>query len=282
MEHYVNNYDVEKFRQKLIEEEKCSATIDKYTNDVRSFLEVQGEGIAITKERIIRYKQNLIAQGYAIATINGVIASLNSFFKKMGWYDCVVKSLKMQRAAFRSQERELSKKEYYRLLQAAKHQGNLRLYYLMQTICSTGIRVSELRFITVESVSSGRAGVSLKGKSRMILLPAALCQELKKYVKERGITSGSIFVTKNGRPLDRSNIFKEMKQLCEEAEVDRRKVFPHNLRHLFACIYYKVEKDIAHLADILGHSSVETTRVYLKTSSAEQERQIERLGLVVR
>lgn len=282
MEHYVNNYDVEKFRQKLIEEEKCSATINKYTNDVRFFLEEQGEGIAITKERIIRYKQNLIAQGYAIATINGVIASLNSFFKKMGWYDCVVKSLKMQRAAFRSQERELSKKEYYRLLQAAKHQGNLRLYYLMQTICSTGIRVSELRFITVESVSSGRAGVSLKGKSRMILLPAALCQELKKYVKERGITSGSIFVTKNGRPLDRSNIFKEMKQLCEEAEVDRRKVFPHNLRHLFACIYYKVEKDIAHLADILGHSSVETTRVYLKTSSAEQERQIERLGLVVR
>lgn len=282
MEHYVNSKAVERFRQRLIEEEKCSATIDKYINDVRSFLEEQGEGVTITKERIIRYKQNLVAQGYAIATINGVIASLNSFFKKMGWYDCVVKSLKMQRAAFRSQERELSKKEYYRLLQAAKHQGNLRLYYLMQTICSTGIRVSELRFITVEAVSSGRARVSLKGKSRMILLPAALCQELKRYVKERGIASGSIFVTKNGKPLDRSNIFKEMKQLCEEAEVDSQKVFPHNLRHLFACMYYKVEKDIAHLADILGHSSVETTRVYLKTSSAEQERQIERLGLVVR
>lgn len=281
MEHYVNNSAVKHFRQRLIEEEKCPATIDKYVGDVRSFLGDTEEGALITKERVIQYKQELISRQYAVATINGVIASLNSFFKGMGWYDCVVKSLKMQRTAFRSQERELSKQEYYRLLNEAKRTGNMRLYYLMQTICATGIRVSELKFITMEAVRAGKARVSLKGKNRMVLLPTALCQELKRYAKERGITAGSIFITKSGRPMDRSNIFKEMKQLCEGAGVDSSKVFPHNLRHLFACIYYKVERDIARLADILGHSSVETTRIYLKASSAEQEKQLGQLGLVL-
>lgn len=281
MEHFINEDIIERFRQKLVEEEKCHATIKKYLHDIQTFLDTIGENAAVTKEQVILYKQKLAEGQYAVATINGVLASLNSFFKKMGWYDCVVKSLKMQRAAFRSRERELSREEYYRLLKAAKKQGNIRLYYLMQTICSTGIRVSELKFITVESVKSGRARVSLKGKNRTVLLPGALCVELKKYIKERGISSGSVFISKNGKPLDRSNIFKEMKSLCGNAGVDRSKVFPHNLRHLFACIYYKVEKDIAHLADILGHSSVETTRIYLRASCAEQERQMERLGLVV-
>ncbi len=281
MEHIVKEGALEEFRKKLIEEEKCRATIEKYLHDVQTFFMDYEKGSVITKENVILYKQKLIEQQYAIATVNGILASLNSFFKKMNWHDCIVKSLKIQRAAFRSQERELSKQEYYRLLKAAKKAGNLRLYYLMQTICSTGIRVSELKFITVEAVKNGRAIVSLKGKNRLVLLPTALCRELKRYTKERKIQSGSIFISKNGRPLDRSNIFKEMKALCENANVDRKKVFPHNLRHLFACIYYKEEKDIAHLADILGHSSVETTRIYLRISCTEQERQMERLGLVV-
>lgn len=280
MEHYMNNDLIAKFEQELREEEKCTATIRKYMHDVSVFYHDVGEEAAVTKELVIRYKQKLVKR-YAVATVNGILASLNHFFKKRDWYDCVVKSLRVQRAAFRSQERELSKEEYYRLLTVAREHGNKRLYYLLQTIGATGIRVSELPFITVEAVKNRRARVSLKGKNRIVLLPAALCRELQQYINEKKIKKGSIFITRSGKSMDRSNIFKAMKALCQEAEVDSKKVFPHNLRHLFACIYYKEEKDIAHLADILGHSSVETTRIYLTASSEEQEKQIERLGLVV-
>ena len=199
----------------------------------------------------------------------------------MGWYDCIVRSVKVQKQAFRAEECELTKEEYYRLLHAAREKGNMRLYYIMQTICSTGIRVSELEFITVESLESGRARVHLKGKTRTVILTEKLCRELRGYAKERCVRSGSVFVTRSGRPVDRTNILHDMKALCVSAGVSREKVFPHNLRHLFACTYYQVEKDLSHLADLLGHSSINTTRIYTLVSSEKQARQIEFLGLVI-
>lgn len=280
MEHYIDEEKITCFEHLLIEDEKCAATRDKYVRDVRKLLAYAGESGRITKEIMIAYKQYLVER-YAVATVNGILASVNSFLKKMNWYDCVVKSLKVQREAFRSRNRELTREEYYRLLEAARARGNERIYLVMETICATGIRVSELPFITAESLCTGRARVSLKGKTRTVILSQTLCRKLKQYIKERKIQKGSIFVTKNGHPLDRSNIFREMKSLCEEAGVDREKVFPHNLRHLFACTYYQKEKDISHLADLLGHSSVDTTRIYLVKSSEEQEQQMECLGLVI-
>lgn len=270
---------ISKFRCSLIQDEKSRATIGKYLRDVHAFAEYIGQG-TVCKEVVIGYKQRLMER-YAPASVNSMLAALNHFFKEMGWYDCIVKSVKIQRQAFRSKERELSKEEYYRLLEAAKQRGDRRLYLLMQTICASGIRVSELRFITVEALKSGRAIVSLKGKTRQVLLPRALVKELKHYAKERKILHGSIFVTRTGKPMDRSNILHEMKSLCEAANVDRRKVFPHNLRHLFACLFYKASKDLSRLADLLGHSSVDTTRIYTCVSGLEQQRQIERLGLVI-
>lgn len=271
---------IDAFERMLIEEEKCASTRKKYVRDVKALLAYLGEPGCVTKAAVIAYKQHL-TERYAVATVNAMLASINSFFKKMSWYDCVVKSLRVQQAAFRPPERELTKAEYYRLLQTAKAQGNERLYLLMQTLCGTGIRISELPFITVEAVTAGRARVTLKGKTRAILLPAALCRELRRYTRARRIRTGSVFATRGGRPVDRSNVFREMKAICTEAGVDPRKVFPHNLRHLFACTYYQAEKDISHLADLLGHSSINTTRIYLMKSSAEQARQLEHLGLVI-
>lgn len=271
---------IDAFERMLIEEEKCASTRKKYVRDVKALLAYLGEPGCVTKAAVIAYKQHL-TERYAVATVNAMLASINSFFKKMSWYDCVVKSLRVQQAAFRPPERELTKAEYYRLLQTAKAQGNERLYLLMQTLCGTGIRISELPFITVEAVTAGRARVTLKGKTRAILLPAALCRELRRYTRARRIRTGSVFVTRGGRPVDRSNVFREMKAICTEAGVDPRKVFPHNLRHLFACTYYQAEKDISHLADLLGHSSINTTRIYLMKSSAEQAHQLEHLGLVI-
>lgn len=280
MEHYMDPALIDVFERMLIDEEKCVSTRKKYVRDVKALLAYLGETGRVTKAAVIAYKQHL-TERYAVATVNGMLASINSFFKKMSWYDCVVKSLRVQQAAFRPPERELTKAEYYRLLHTAKAQGNERLYLLMQTLCGTGIRVSELPFITVEALAAGRARVTLKGKTRTILLPAALCRELRRYTRARRIRTGSVFVTSGGRPVDRSNVFREMKALCAEAGVDPRKVFPHNLRHLFACTYYQAEKDISHLADLLGHSSINTTRIYLMKSSTEQARQLEHLGLVI-
>lgn len=279
MERLLNEESFERFRRELIEEEKSDATIEKYLRDLNTFSSFMGQEKAICKENVIRYK-NYLVEHYAVTSVNSMLAAINCFFKRMGWYDCLVKSLKVQREAFRSHEREMSKDEYFRLLEVAKARGNERLYFVMQSICSTGIRISELKFITVESLNVGQARVSLKGKTRTVLLPADLRRHLKIYARDRGIKEGSVFVTKNGQPLDRSNILHEMKALCKDAGVDARKVFPHNLRHLFACIYYKAEKDLSHLADLLGHSSVNTTRIYTLVSGEEQAKQIDRLGLV--
>lgn len=267
-----------KFRQNLIEDEKSHATVEKYLRDLEKFSIFAGAN-PISKELTIRYKQQLLEQ-YTPTSVNSMLAAVNRFFKEMGWYDCIVKAVKIQRQAFRAKERKLTKTEYYRLLEAAKSKKNQRLYLLMQTICATGIRVSELRFITLEAIKTNRATVSLKGKTRIVLIPKGLCRELKQYAKRNKIDSGSLFVTRTGKPVDRSNILHEMKALSEAAKVDRRKIFPHNLRHLFACLYYKVSKDLSRLADILGHSSINTTRIYTSVSGAEQARQIERLGLV--
>lgn len=268
------------FKEELFIEERSTATIQKYIRDVRGFAAFVGTQ-ELNKELVIRYK-HILVEKYAPASVNSMLAAVNRFLKKINRYDCTVKALRIQRQAFRGRERELSKAEYFRLLETAKKKKDNWLFMLMQTICATGIRVSELQFITVEAVKGGSAVVSLKGKTRQVLIPAALCRELKRYAQSRGIHSGSIFVTKSGKALDRSNILHAMKALCKEAGVEESKVFPHNLRHLFACLYYKASRDISRLADLLGHSSINTTRIYTSVSGSEQRRQIERLGLVIK
>lgn len=267
------------FRNRLAEDERSKATIQKYMRDLEAFRRFIGKS-QITKEQVISYKRYL-QERYRPASVNSMLAAVNRFLKEMGWYDCVVKALKLQHAAFRSRERELTKQEYYRLLRAAREQNDERLCLLMETICATGIRVSELRFITVEAVQKSRAVVSLKGKTRTVLLPGELCRELRTYIRKKRIRSGSIFITRSGRPMERNNILHSMKRLCESAKVERSKVFPHNLRHLFACLYYKAQKDLSRLADILGHSNINTTRIYTRVSGEEQLRQIEGLGLIL-
>lgn len=233
----------------------------------------------VSAEAKVLYKENLI-KGYAPASVNSVLSSLNSFFTFNEWYNLRVKNLKIQRQTFANKDNELNKEEYERLLTAAKSKGNEQLYFLMQTICATGIRVSELRYVTVESLKAQKAQINLKGKMRVVLLPKELCKMLLKYSKEQQITSGSVFVSRNGKPLDRSNIWKMMKALCESAGVARAKVFPHNLRHLFARTFYSIQKDIVRLADILGHSSVNTTRIYTMETGETHRRQIQKLGLL--
>lgn len=280
MDHLIRSIEVDHFKEKMVQEEKSRATIEKYLRDVNAFLRYVGEEKTICKENVIAYK-NYLTEHYAAASVNSMLAALNCFFKQMGWYDCVVKSLKVQRKAFRAHDRELTREEYYRLLNAAKEKGSERLYYVMESICATGIRISELKFITVEALHTGQARVNLKGKIRTVLLPFDLCRKLKKYVREKRIGSGSIFVTNGGKPLDRSNVLHDMKGLCKAAGVEAKKVFPHNLRHLFACTYYQAEKDLTHLADLLGHSNINTTRIYTLVSGEEQAKQIDMLGLVL-
>lgn len=270
---------ITEFRNKLIMEERSETTVRKYVHDI-GVLDMFVGTRPLNKEQMILFKKHLMER-YAPSSVNSMLAAVNCFLKGIGRHDCTVKALKIQRQAFRTKEKEMTKAEYYRLLDAAKRRKDTRLYLLMQTICSTGIRVSELPFITVESVKCGSTVVSLKGKSRQILIPAALRKELKKYANEKGIRNGSIFITKSGRSMDRSNILHAMKALCADARVNAQKVFPHNFRHLFACLYYKATKDISRLADLLGHSSVNTTRIYTSTNGTEQARLIDRLGLVV-
>lgn len=269
-----------KFKKNMKTEEKSQATIEKYLRDTKQFLEELGEGSEITKDRVIAYKESL-AERYAVTSANSKVAAVNCFLRTAGCEGCSVKSFKVQKNVFRTKERELTKEEYIRLVKTAQRHGKRQLGMLIQTICATGIRISELPYVTVEALYTRRAVVSLKGKTRIVLLPAELCRELTAYVRTENIRSGSIFVTRNGNPLDRSNIFHSMKKLCEDAEVDRDKVFPHNLRHLFAVTYYKAEKDVCHLADILGHSSINTTRIYTIISCEEQEQQINGLGLLI-
>lgn len=279
MARIVSKKKIERFKSYLLEDEKSNETIVKYTREVEAFLNFIGKD-TVSKEKVINYKQHLV-KCYAPASVNCKLAAVNRFLRWQGWYDCTVKALKIQRQAFRPKERELSKAEYFRLLKVAKEKKNKRLYLMMQAICSTGIRVGELQFITAEAIRQGRATVSFKGKTRQVLIPRELIVELKKYIKERGVKSGSIFVTRSGKPVNRNNILYEMKALCEKANVERSKVFPHNLRHLFACIYYKHEKDLSRLADILGHSNINTTRIYTSVSGDEQQLKIESLGLLL-
>lgn len=270
---------LEDFEKQLRAEEKSSATISKYLHDVRAFLQYTGDMAGFTKEQVIAFKQYL-AEHYKLTSANSMLAAVNVYLRYVGYGDCVVKSFKMQRETFREQDRELSKEEYQALLDAAQKQGKIRLFFLMQTIAATGIRVSELPFITVESLRSRRARVSLKGKSRVVILPERLCRELLQYARDKQIKKGSIFITRTGKPLDRSNILHEMKALSKDADVKEEKIFPHNLRHLFAVTYYNAEQDLCRLADLLGHSNINTTRMYTKVSCEEQERQIDNLGLL--
>ncbi len=275
---FITSEQIEKYRDHLIDEEKSKATVNKYVHDVYEFEKWIGAQ-ALCKTIVLAYKAYL-CERYAPASVNAALSSLNSFFNFMEWYDLRVKSLKIQKQIFASVDRELTKAEYDRLLQAAKQKKNERLYLLMQTICSTGIRVSELRHITVEAVGRGVAEINCKGKRRQVFLPKQLCRILGQYIKEQKRKSGAVFVTKNGNPLDRSNIWSDMKRLCREANVSEKKVFPHNLRHLFARTYYSIQKDIVRLADILGHSSVNTTRIYTMESGDIHRRQIQKLGLL--
>ena len=274
----LSNEQILNFKNYLIEEEKSKATLEKYVRDIEAFHTWIGEK-DLDKGCVLSYKAHL-CEKYATASVNSILSSINSFFAFLEWYELRVKTIKVQKQIFTSNEKELTKNEYERLLTAAKTKSNQRLYLLMQTICSTGIRVSELRFITVEAINRGRAEINCKGKRRCAFLPTELCKILKEYVKEQKIKSGAVFVSKNGNPLDRSNIWSDMKKLCKEAGVSEKKVFPHNLRHLFARTYYTLQKDIVRLADILGHSSVNTTRIYTMETGEIHRKQIQRLGLL--
>lgn len=260
-------------------EEHARATVEKYLRDIRAFA-CWLESRDVTREAVADWKEHLLNQHYAPTTINAALAALNGLFRLLGWDKCRAKFLKVQRRVFRDPARELSRPDYDRLVAAARERGQDRLTLLMETICGTGIRVSEVPYITMEAVQRGRAEISLKGKIRTILIPNKLSRKLLKYAKKKKITSGEIFLTGNGKSLSRRQIWAEMKRLCTYAGVEPSKVFPHNLRHLFASAYYRAYKDIVKLADVLGHSSIETTRIYLLTSGAEHQRQIERLGLV--
>ena len=263
-----------------MEEEKSDATIEKYIRDVTTFVSYIN-GIAITKETVIAYKQHLLDESYAVRSINSMLASINGLFCFLGWNDMRVKSLKVQQQVFCPEEKELTRAEYERLCRTAQKKHNERLCLILQTICSTGIRVSELSFITVEALKDGKAVVSMKGKTRTIFLTKELRKKLMRYISEQQISEGPVFITRTGKPISRSNIWREMKGLCEEANVDPRKVFPHNLRHLFARIFYGLEKDIARLADILGHSSVNTTRIYIVSTGYEHRRCMEQMRLLI-
>lgn len=279
-EHKLTAERIAAYSRYLRMEERADGTLEKYLRDIRHFA-VWLDGRPVTKELAVAWKEYLVVQQYAPATINGMLAALNGLLSFLGWNECGVKPLKRQRSVFRSGERELTRAEYLRLLEAARRAGRERLYLVMETLCSTGMRVSELRYITVETLERGFASVDCKGKQRTILLTKRLRRTLTEYCRRRGIRSGAVFVTRTGRSLDRSNIWREMRSLCVYAGVDASKVFPHNLRHLFAVSFYNVEKDIAKLADLLGHASIETTRIYIMESSTAHVQRLERLGLVV-
>ena len=270
---------IEDFRKNLELQEKSTSTIEKYIRDVKAF-SVYAENSAITKEKVIAYKKYL-RNNYAVRSVNSMLASINSLFSFLGWHDLRVKSLKLQQQVFCPEEKELTKAEYARLCKTAERKHNERLNLILQTICGTGIRVSELQFITVEAVKNGEAIVNCKAKTRAVFIVKELKQKLLRYAAEQNIKSGMIFVTRTGKPISRTNIWREMKDLCEEANVNPKKVFPHNLRHLFARVFYGIEKDIAKLADILGHSSINTTRIYIISTGTEHRKRMENMRLIL-
>lgn len=277
---YLTEEIIQRFKRYLTNEEKSRNTIEKYLRDIQAFANFLN-GNEAAKEAVIAYKSQLIEESYAVRSINSMLSSLNSLFSFLGWPDCKVKSIKLQRQIYCPEEKELTKAEYMRLVNTAKQKGNERLNLILQTICSTGIRVSELQFITVEAVKSGEATVSLKGKTRSVFIVKDLRKKLLRYTAWQNISSGAIFITRTGRPMSRTNIWREMKSLCKQANVSPSKVFPHNLRHLFARVFYGIEKDIAKLADILGHSSINTTRIYIITTGNEHRRRMENMRLII-
>ena len=270
---------IAEFKEHLILEERSEITIEKYIRDVKAFT-AYTQNTSVTKETVIAYKKHL-QENYAARSVNSMLASINSLFAFLGWHDLKVKSLKLQQQVFCPEEKELSKAEYTRLCRTAERKHNERLNLILQTICGTGIRVSELQYITVEAVKHGEAVVNCKAKTRSVFIVKELKQKLLRYAAERGIQSGILFVTRTGKPISRINIWREMKALCAEANVSPQKVFPHNLRHLFARVFYGIEKDIAKLADLLGHASINTTRIYIISTGTEHRRRMETMRLIV-
>lgn len=271
---------VAQFAQMLLKEERSPGTIENYLRHIRAFAQWLN-GQEVTLEAVTTWKGNLLGKEYSPGSINAMLLALNRFFKFMGWNDCKVKSLRIQRQMFRETTKELTRKEYVQLLSAAQALGKNRLVLLMEAICCTGIRVSEVQYLTVESVREGKAVISLKGKIRTILIPSKLRKKLLQFAQKQKTISGAIFRTRNGTPISRKQIWAEMKALCKKAGVAASKVFPHNLRHLFARTFYSSCKNVVMLADVLGHSSVETTRIYLISTGIEHEQQLEHLGLII-
>lgn len=266
------------FEDQLREEEKCESTIKKYIHDISYFAEYISDN-EINKTQVLTYKSSL-EERYTLSSANSMLAALNKFFQFAGWTDCCVKRFRVQKQTYCTEEKELTKEEYLRLIKTAQKQGDEKLSLIIQTICGTGIRVSELQYITVEAVQKGEAVVSCKAKTRTVFIISALRKKLLQYIKKNKIKSGSVFITKTGKPVNRCNIWRSMKELCSKAVVTPGKVFPHNLRHLFARTFYCIEKDIAKLADILGHTNVNTTRIYIVTTGAEHRRKLEKMRLV--
>lgn len=267
------------FQQFLLEDEKSQATIEKYMRDLRCFA-TYVDGRVVDKALVLAYKAYLGEQ-YALRSANSMLAAVNSFLRFMGWADLCVRQFKLQTETYCSADKELTKEEYMALVRTAESKGDHRLALVLQTICGTGIRVSELQHVTIEAVRCGEALVNCKGKSRKVFIVAALRKKLLQYGRKVGIHTGCLFVTATGRPLNRSNIWRQMKALCRLAGIAPGKVFPHNLRHLFARTFYRLEKDIAKLADILGHANVNTTRVYIITTGAEHQRCMETMRLIL-
>ena len=275
----ISSRELSAFSAHLRQEDRSSGTAGKYLHDCTGFALWLGDR-ELTPETAAQWREHLLQKGYAPATVNSMLSAVNRLLKFLGREECRVRSLRIQRRTFREQRRELTRGEYQRLLDAAAGLGRERLALLMETICATGIRVSEVRYITVEAAQAGRTEIRLKGKIRTILLPSKLCRKLLKYARKQKTASGEIFLTRSGAPVSRRQIWREMKALCKEAGVEASKVFPHNLRHLFATAFYRACRDIVKLADVLGHSSIDTTRIYLITTGAEHARQMEKLGLV--
>lgn len=270
---------IEKYINHLMEEEKSVATLKKYRHDLNE-LHNYLQGMLLTKSILIEWKKYLIEK-YAPSTVNSMLIAVNGYLRFFSWHDLSMKLLKIQKPLFSDENKELTREEYARLVMTASKRSNARLSLILQTICATGIRVSELKFITIEAVQTGRTEISNKGKRRVIFLPQQLRKLLRKYAQKHGKISGPVFTTRTGKPLDRSNIWRDMKALCTEAKVAPEKVFPHNLRHLFARTFYSLEHDLSRLADILGHSSIVTTRIYTAESGTVHARQMGRLGLVI-
>lgn len=280
MERIITEEILKQFQEHLIEEERSTNTVTKYLCDVRK-LKTYAAGREITKNLSLDFKNMLLKEGgYEVSSINSFLTAINRFFEFMGWYDVRVKLYRIQRNTFASEEQFMTKEEYKRLVNTARKNGNKRLVMILNTICATGIRISELEYFTVESVNRKKVVIHNKGKIRNILIPEKLQDELKKYIQQNQIQRGCIFCTKTGKALHRSNIWREMKALCHLAEVKEEKVFPHNLRHLFAQCFYEIKQDLAKLADVLGHGSIETTRIYIRTTGEEYLKQIEQLKLV--